>query len=90
MNDLNYRVKEEQIIKENNKYYNLIVFERGTKDYTESEVELGLNHIDNDMYKEYLNHLLNKYLNIKKSSKDKNEKIDILINLLYEKIKSIS
>lgn len=90
MNDLNYRVKEEQIIKENNKYYNLIVFERGTKDYTESEVELGLNHIDNDMYKEYLNHLLNKYLNIKKSSEDKNEKIDILINLLYEKIKSIS
>lgn len=90
MNDLNYKVKEEQIIKENNKYYNLIIFENGKTNYSEEELELGLNHIDNNMYKEYLDYLLNKYLNIKKSSEDKNDNIDRLINLLNEKIKSIS
>lgn len=86
MNNLNYKVSKEQIIKENNKYYNLILFEQGNKDYTEEEIELGLNHIDSNMYQEYLEFLLNKYLNIKKSSKDKNEKIDKLINLINNKI----
>ena len=90
MNDLDYKVSKEQIVKENNKYYNLIVFENGNKDYTNEEIELGLNHIDMSMYKEYLEYLLNKYLNIKKSSKDKNNKIDMLINLINNKIKSIS
>ncbi len=85
MNDLNYKVSKEQIIKENNKYYNLIVFENGNMNYSESEIELGLNHLDEKMYKEYLDFLLNKYNNIKKSSKDKNNKIDVLINLINEK-----
>lgn len=90
MNVLNYKVSKEQIVKENNKYYNLIIFENGNKEYTSEEIELGLNHVDNDMYKEYLNYLLNKYLTIKESSKDKNDKIDMLIDLLNNKIKSIS
>ena len=90
MNDLNYKVKEEQIIKENNKYYNLIVFENGKTNYDEADIELGLNHKDNEMYKEYLNYLLNKYNNIKKSSKDKNDKIDKIINLVNKRLKSIS
>ena len=89
MNDLNYKVKNELIIKENNKYYNLILFEEGKTDYSEEELELGLNHIDLNMYKEYLEYLLKKYQNIKKSSKDKNDKIDKLINLINKKIKSI-
>ena len=86
MNDLNYKVSKEQIIKENNKYYNLIIFENGKENYTKEEIELGLNHIDTNMYIEYLNHLLNKYLSIKKSSQDKNEKVDMLINLINNKI----
>ncbi len=49
---------------------------------------IGLNHVDNNLYKEYLEFLLNKYLNIKKYSKDKNDKIDKLINIINVKLKS--
>ena len=40
MNDLNYKVSFEQIVKESNKYYNLIVFEPGNYNYSESELYL--------------------------------------------------
>jgi len=86
MNDLNYKVSKEQIIKENNKYYNLIIFESGNYNYSKEEIELGLNHTDETLYKEYLEYLLKKYKNIKESSKDKNDKIDLLINLIENKI----
>ena len=82
MNDLGYKVDTEEIIKENDKYYNLIIFIPGNKDYTETELLLGLNHKNNIMYKEYLNYLLNKYKQIKMSSKDKNSKIDKMIELI--------
>ena len=82
MNDLNYRVKEEQIIKENNKYYNLIVFVRGKKDYSDYEINFGLNHKDKKLYQEYLDMLKNKYLKIKNTSNGKNPKIDKLLDLL--------
>ncbi len=88
MINLNYKVSKEQIIKENNKYYNLILFENGKTNYNESEILIGLNHVDNNLYKEYLEFLLNKYLNIKKYSKDKNDKIDKLINIINVKLKS--
>ncbi len=84
MNDLNYIVDKEQIIKENNKYYNLILFIPGNKEYSKKELLLGLNHIDKQMYKEYLEYLLNKYLNIKRSSKDNNPKIDEMINIIKD------
>lgn len=86
MNDLNYKVKSELIIKENNKYYNLILFIPGIIDYSDSERLLGLNHLDNELYLEYLNMLLEKYENIKKTSKDKNDKIDFMIKLIKDKI----
>lgn len=82
MNDLNYIVDKELIVKDNNKYYNLIMFKEGNKKYSKKELLLGLNHIDKDMYKEYLNYLLNKYSKIKKSSKDNNKKVNEIINLL--------
>lgn len=82
MNELNYKVDKELIIKENNKYYNLILFTKGIKKYSQKELLLGLNQADNELYKEYLNHLLNKYKTIKKSSKDKNIKIDEMIKLI--------
>lgn len=82
MNELNYKVDKEQIVKENNKYYNLILFTEGTKEYSKKELLLGLNHIDNNLYKEYLSHLLNKYKKIKESSKDKNNKIDEMISII--------
>ena len=82
MNELNYKVDKELIIKENNKYYNLILFTKGIKKYSQKELLLGLNQVDNELYKEYLNHLLNKYKTIKESSKDKNIKIDEMIKLI--------
>ena len=82
MNNLNYEVDKELIIKEGKKYYNLILFKEGKKDYTRKELLLGLNHIDEKLYKEYLDYLLNKYKQIKLSSKDNNSKIDELISLL--------
>ena len=82
MNDLNYIVDKELIVKDNNKYYNLIMFKEGNKKYSKKELLIGLNHIDKDMYNEYLNYLLNKYLKIKKSSKDNNKKVNEIINLL--------
>ena len=82
MNELNYKVDKELIIKENNKYYNLILFTKGIKKYSQKELLLALNQVDSELYKEYLNHLLNKYKTIKKSSKDKNIKIDEMIKLI--------
>ena len=45
MNELNYKVDKELIIKENNKYYNLILFTKGTKKYSQKEILLGLNQV---------------------------------------------
>ena len=86
MNELNYKVDKELIIKENNKYYNLILFTGGTKKYSQKEILLGLNQGDSKQYNEYLNHLLKKYKTIKESSKDKNIKIDEMITLIESTI----
>ena len=87
MNDLNYKVECEQIIKENNKYYNLILFTEGKKEYNDYEVNYGLNHKDEKMYIEYLNYLKDKYIKIKNESNNKNEKINYLLELLDKKEK---
>lgn len=86
MNELNYKVDKELIIKENNKYYNLILFTEGTKKYSQKEILLGLNQVDSKQYNKYLNHLLKKYKTIKESSKDKNIKIDEMITLIESTI----
>ena len=86
MNDLDYKVINERIIKENNKYYNLIVFTKGNTKYSEEELLLGLNHDDIKMYKEYLEYLLNKYSNIKLKSKSKNSKVDKMIKYITNKL----
>ncbi len=86
MNDLNYKVDSEIIIKEKNKYYNLIIFIEGNKNYSESELLLGLNHKDKELYNEYLSMLLNKYMNIKKQSKNKNLDADKKISLIKERL----
>ncbi len=82
MNNLNYIVDKELIIKDNNKYYNLIQFKEGNKKYTEKEILLGLNHVDKELYSQYLDYLLNKYLMIKKVSKNKNSKVNKIVEYL--------
>ena len=84
MNKLNYIVDKELIIKENNKYYNLIMFKKGNKNYNRKELLLGLNHIDKNMYNNYLNYLNEKYLKIKECSKNNNLKVNEIIKLLSE------
>ena len=89
MNTFGYIVSEEQIIKENNKYYNLILFVPGNKNYSESELLIGLNHKDIDLYKEYLEYLSNKYKIIKKTSEDKNKKVDKMLEIIDKKLKTV-
>jgi tRNA (adenine22-N1)-methyltransferase len=79
MNNFNYKVDKELIVEDAGKLYNLIVFNEGKKEYSEKELLLGLNHIDEDMYKKYIDFLKEKYTNIKKSSQEKNEQIDKIL-----------
>ncbi len=90
LNELNYKIESEQIINENNKFYNLILFKEGNDKLTEEDILLGKNHKDLNTYQEYLLYLLKKYQNIKKTSKDKNNKIDKMINLINNKLKTIN
>ena len=76
MNDLGYKIELEEIIKEKNKFYNLIIFIKGNNDLTEEE-----------LYNEYLNYLLKKYNKIKETSKDKNNNIDKLISSINKILK---
>ena len=86
MNDLGYKINKELIIKENNKYYNLIEFTIGNNNLSREEELIGLNHIDKTMYNEYLNYLLDKYLNIQKQSKNQNKKINEIINIIKNRV----
>ncbi len=56
---------KEQIVKENKKYYNIILFEKGNKKYTKEELYFGRNHVDKKMLKEKNLYLLKKYNKIK-------------------------
>ena len=80
----NYKISDEEIIKENNKYYNLIVFVEGKTKYSDYELYFGLNHRNKDLYKEYINHLKNKYLEIEKESKGQNKKNNKLLKILED------
>ena len=79
MNDFNYKVDSELIVYDMNKYYNLIVFVPGNREYSEKELLLGVNHVDLSMYNKYIEFLKNKYSNIKLSSQDKNDKVDKIL-----------
>ena len=79
MNELNYKVDSELIVYDMNKYYNLIVFVPGNREYSEKELLLGVNHVDLSMYIKYIDFLRKKYTNIKETSKYKNEKVDKML-----------
>lgn len=82
MNELNYKVNYEIIVKENEKYYNLIVFVEGTYNYTEKELLFGINHKNLDLYNEWIKYLYSKYSKIKNLPKDKNNKINKILNCI--------
>ena len=58
----------------------------GKNNLSKEEELIGLNHIDKTMYNEYLNYLLDKYLNIQKQSKNQNKKINEIINIIKNRV----
>ena len=98
MQKLGYKIDKEEIIKEKNKYYNLIIFVIGLSSYKKDEILIGKNHQNLDLLKEKNKKLINKYEKIIKeipNNKDKKEletKIEILKkynSFLLKKRKSI-
>ncbi len=67
---LGYIVDKEEIIKERNKYYNLIIFKEGYKKYKDEELIIGINHINQELLSEKNIILINKYKQILKKLKD--------------------
>lgn len=41
LSDINYRIIDELVLKENRKYYDIIVIEKGQKEYTNFEIQFG-------------------------------------------------
>lgn len=80
-----YKVDCEEIIKEKKKYYNLIVFIKGKKEYSKEEILYGYNHKNKILLKERNDYLINKYTKILKHTNNKNlvEKVEILKNFKY-------
>lgn len=67
MLSLGFIVKNEKVIKEKDKYYNIIMFEKGKYNYTKKELYIGINHLDKDMLKEKNDFLLDKYTKLLKT-----------------------
>ena len=65
----NYYIKEEDIILENNKFYPIIIFEKGTKKYKKYELKYGpiLLKSNNEVFKKYIEKEIDKLNNIKNS-----------------------
>lgn len=69
----NYYIKEEDIILENNKFYPIIVFEKGTKKYKKYELKYGpiLLKSNNEIFKKYIQNQINKLNYIKNNLTNK-------------------
>ncbi len=80
-----YVIKCEEIIKEKDKYYNLIVFIKGNKKYSEEEILFGCNHKNIKLLKERNEYLIQKYKKILESTKKEElvNKVNILENFKY-------
>lgn len=77
---LGYKVLEEEIIKENNKYYNLIVFVPGLANYTLEDSVIGINHKNKKLLKEKNEYLISKYKKILTSVN--NEELENIVKIL--------
>jgi len=85
MNNLGFVVEKELVIKDKNKFYNIIMFKKGKYNYTDKELYLGINHLDYEMFEEKKKSLLKKYKkiinNIPVEKRDEiKRKIDFLMN----------
>lgn len=86
MIDRNYYISDEKIIFEDNKYYIIIKFEPGSKEYTDSQLLLGPILLQNkdDVFVKYLSnmyeHFQNVLLRIPNTYLDKRNEIENIIN----------
>lgn len=69
----NYYIKEEDIILENDKFYPIVIFEKGTKKYKKYELKYGpiLLKSNNEVFKKYIEKEISKLNNIKNSLTNK-------------------
>ncbi len=88
MLDLGYIIDKEEIIKEKNKYYNLIIFKEGKTEYTKEELLIGKNHQNVRLLKEKNKFLIDKYEKIIKniSKQTEIEELEEKINILKQNI----
>lgn len=80
MLEYGYKILLEEIIYEKNIYYNLIIFIPGAANYSFSELNIGVNHKNKELLKNYNKKLLKKYNKI--YEKSNNKKIKELINII--------
>lgn len=76
MSKLGFMIDYEIVVKDMNKFYNIIVFKKGHDYLTEKEIFIGKNHKNKKMLREKNKYLKNKYLklkNIPENSKIKKE-----------------
>jgi len=83
MKELGYTIKEEEVILEKNKFYNLIEFEIGAHHLTKEEIIVGKNHTNKELLKQKNEYLLNKYSKLKVKRKEIQELIDIISKYVY-------
>jgi len=85
---LGYIVETEEIIKEKNKFYNLIIFTKGNKKYSEKDLIIGLNHQNIPLLKEKNKELIKKYQNIinKINDSEKIKELERTIKILESSI----
>ena len=88
INNIGYNIICEEVICANNKFYPIIVFEKGNLKYNENELKYGINVLKNEDYVKYLNDLIIKYENIIKKLPDKftikKEEISKSIKYIYD------
>lgn len=72
---LGYKIKLEEIIFEKNKYYNLIVFIPGKRNYSEIELNLGYNHQNHELLIQRNMYLIDKYKSLSEEGKEKYKNI---------------
>lgn len=85
---LGYIVETEEIIKEKNKFYNLIIFTKGNKKYSEKDLIIGINHQNIPLLKEKNKELIKKYQNIinKINDSEKIKELERTIKILESSI----
>ena len=87
---LGFKITEEEIVYDEDKYYIIILFTKGNEEYSSKEYLMGpylLTHKD-EMFNKYYNYLVNKYLDVisKMPNNETKEKIIETINTIKEEL----